>query len=526
MRKSLLVTSLLIALALPGLANPSFETLQKQGDSFLAKKNYSQAVKTFEKLVYLYPTRADAYNALGYACFLEKRYDRSILVFRQALSYDPGNALAQKNLIVAVGKKAFEQTRELEFSEALSLLTSTEQQFSNNPQSLILKFSIGQLQFYRNSETEALASWRTVASRLPDSGTAKFMRAYDAYQASKYNDAIPLFKEAIAKVPEEAIFRNYYALCLADAGKLDLGLAQLQKAAQSNPPYLDLYLSQAQIYQKLGKLDEAVVAVSKGRNLRPDFASVHLWLASLFRAQNKSLASSRELGLAFAADKRPGILVQSQMPGAAIWVDQDRIGVTPMGVFVNPGKHRLKIQEKGKPALTQELTVPNGNVAFALASDSISVENVAISSIVPPEKPAPSFALRDQSNHYWRSFQHFHSRPVLLLFWQVGTKEVPESLNALSDLSSQFQDKIGCAIIHNSIEKKNQALSQMISLPTNFARLFDDGSITVKYGLKTGEPPTVVVVDLDGYIAHVGVGVEGIQASKAVIERILSGGQP
>ena len=66
----------------------------------------------------------------------------------------------------------------------------------------------------------------------------------------------------------------------------------------------------------------------------------------------------------------------------------------------------------------------------------------------------------------------------------------------------------------------------MISLPTNFARLFDDGSITVKYGLKTGEPPTVVVVDLDGYIAHVGVGVEGIQASKAIIERILSGGQP
>ena len=54
MRKTLLVTSLLIALALPSLANPSFETLQKQGDSFLAKKNYSQAVKTFEKLVYLY----------------------------------------------------------------------------------------------------------------------------------------------------------------------------------------------------------------------------------------------------------------------------------------------------------------------------------------------------------------------------------------------------------------------------------------------------------------------------------------
>ncbi len=526
MRKSLLLTSLLIALALPSFANPSFEQLQKQGDSFLAKKNYPQAVKTFEKLVYLYPTRAEAYNALGYACFLEKRYDRSILVFKQALSYDPGNALAQKNLIVAVGKKAFEQTRELEFSEALNLLTSTEQQFANNPQSLILKFSIGQLQFYRNSEAEALAAWRTVAARLPDSGTAKFIQAYDAHQSGKFNAAFPLYKAAIAKVPEEAIFRNYYALCLADAGKLDQGLGQLQKAAQKNPPYLDLYLSQAQIYQKMGKLDEAVLAVSKGRNLRPDFASVHLWLASLFRAQNRSLASSRELGLAFAADKRPGILVQSPTPGSAIWVDQDRVGVTPMGVFVSPGKHRLKVQEKGKAAQTQEVSIPNGNVAFATVNDSITIENVAIGSIVPPEKPAPSFALRDQSNHYWRSFQHFHSRPVLLLFWQVGTAQVPESLNALSELASTYQDRIGCAIIHNSVEKKNQALSQMMSLPTNFARLFDDGSVTVRYGLKPGEPPTVVVVDLDGYIVHVGVGVEGIQASKAVIEGIFSGAQP
>ncbi|CAN0406568.1 unnamed protein product, partial [Phaeothamnion confervicola] len=129
------------------------------------------------------------YNALGYAYFLDGRYDRAILVFKQALSYDPKNALAQKNLIVAVGKKALEQTRALEFQEALSLLRSTESMFADNPQALILRYSIGQLEFYRNKEDQGFAAWKTVAEKLPDSGTAKFMRAHELQDAGKTQEA-------------------------------------------------------------------------------------------------------------------------------------------------------------------------------------------------------------------------------------------------------------------------------------------------------------------------------------------------
>ena len=523
MRKLLLSALSVALLATAVAANPSFEQLQRQGDQALAKKDYSKAIKTFEKLVYLYPTRAEAYNALGYACFLDTRYDRAILQFKQALNYDGRNALAQKNLIVAVGKKALEQTRALEFSEALNLLQSTESMFSNNPQALILRYSIGQLQFYRNQEDEGFKAWRTVAERLPDSGTARFMKAHAAHQAGKFAEALPLYQAAVDKVPDEPVFRNYYGLCLADTGKLDQAQAQFQKAISKDPPYLDLYLSQAQVCQRQGDLDKAVESVKKGRNLRPDFASVHLWLASLYRAQNKTAAASRELGLAFAADKRPAVLVNSTPPGSVTWIDNDKIGMAPLGIFVAPGKHRLKVQAQGKPPAVKDLQVTAGQVVFATAGETLEFEQAESSTLIPQQQPAPSFALRDQSGRYWRSFQNFHSRPVVLLFWAVGSPQSSETLNALSDLATKYQDKIGCAMIHTNMDKKNQALSQMMTMPANFARLFDDGKVMGRYSVKVEQLPALVVVDLDGYITYTGQGLTGVQGAKAAIDQALTG---
>lgn len=527
MRKPLLshlVVGCLIALTLSSgaWANPTFEELMKKGDGFIAQKKYVEAVKTFDKLVYFYPGRPDAYNALGYACYLDQRYDRAILQFKQALSLDPYHSLSQKNLIAAVGKKAIEQTKDLEFSEALSLLTSTEALFPGNPQTLVLRYSIGQLQFYRSKEEEGFKAWKAVAERVPDSGTAKFMKGYAAHQAGKYQEAIPHYKEALAKVPDEAVFRNYFGLCLAEAGKVEEGLAQLNKAAQKKPPYLDLYLSLAQLYQRQGKIEPALMAVKSGRNLRPDFASVHLWLAALYRAMGDQSSVGKELGLATAGDKRPSILVYSTAPGQTVWVDSDKVGVTPVGTFVTAGKHRLKVQERGKSALTSDFVADAGKVVLAQAGETLQVEQSPLEGLVPSAPPAPGFALRDQSNKYWRSFLYFHDRPVVLLFFNVSSGPVPESLTAMSDLCSKYQEKISCAVIHSTVEKKNKALSQMMSLPANFARLFDDGSVTVKYGLERDLKPTLVIVDLDGYISHTAVGPEAISASAAKIEEILA----
>ncbi|MBT9582662.1 tetratricopeptide repeat protein [bacterium] len=517
MLKRLTIAALLITCA---FADPSFEEVRKLGDQALARKDYATAIREFERLVYLYGSRPDAYNALGYACFLDKRYEKAIIQFKQALYFDRNHPAAQNNLMLAVGKRATEQTQELEFSEAINLLASTEKQYPNHSQSLVLHYAQGQLEFFRGNEAAGLKAWESVAQRAPSSGTAKFVQAHTLYAHGKPKQALPVMQAALAKLPKEPVVRNYLALILSELGKNKEAVAQLQKAEQSNVPYVDLFLNQAKILLKMGDLEGATAQVIKARDLRPDYASVHLWLAALHRQSGNNEGSRKEVGLALADENPPALLVSGEI-GKSVWLDTDYLGVSPVGAFVKPGKHKLKVLAKGQPPALSEVTLGADQVAYASMSPTLQVETESVSQAVPSQRAAHSFALRDQGNRYWRSFQHFHTRPVVLLFWKVGDSSNDATLNALSELGSRFGTRIGCAVIHTDTDKKNQAISQMMSLPATYARLFDDGSVTRHYGLSADQLPAVLVVDLDGYIASQGQGVEGVAKAREALDSMV-----
>lgn len=497
-------------------ADPSYQEVRQKGDQALKKKDYATAVREFERLVYLFGEKPEAYVALGYACYLDQRYERAILEFKKALNFDAHHAEALNNLMLAVGKRATQQTQELEFSEAINLLAATEKTYPSHPQSVVLHYAQGQLEFFRGNEAAGLKDWEQVAQRVPTSGTAKFIEAYKLYAGGRPKQALPAMQAAQAKLPKEPVVRNYLALVLSELGRNKEALAQLQKAQQGNPPYIDLFLNQAAILLKTGDLENAQAALVKARDLRPDYASVHLWLAALRRQAGDQEGSKKEIGLGLADVAQPAILVSGEV-GKSVWVDNDYLGVTPVGAFVKPGKHKLKVMAKGQPVGLSEFSVTADQVAYATTSP-LGVETEAVSAAVPSQKAARSFALRDQSNKYWRSFQHFHSRPVVLLFWKVGGPDNDKVLNALSDLGNRYGTRIGCAVIHVDTENKNQAIGQMMSLPATYARLFDEGSVTKHYGLTNDLLPSVIVVDLDGYIASQAPGVEGVDKARQVLD--------
>lgn len=521
MLKRLTVALLAATCLLSAWADPSFEEVRSLGDQAMKRKDYATAIREFERLIYLYGTNSDAYNALGYACYLDKRYEKAIIQFRQALYYNRSHRTALNNLMLAVGARASEQTRELEFSEAINLLAATEKQYPDHPQALYLHYSQGQLEFFRGNEAGGLKAWETVARRVPSSGTARFIEAHNLYAHGKPKQALPIMQAAQAKLPKEPVVRNYLALILSELGKQKEATAQLQKALKGDPPYIDLYLNQAAIMLKSGDLEGATTYVTKARDLRPDYTSVHLWLAALSRHANDEAASKRELGLGMADGVRPALLASGEV-GRAVFVDSDYLGVSPVGGLIKPGKHKLKVAGKGQPASVTEFTVGPEEVAYATLAGGATVQTEAISAAVPGKRAAQSFALRDQSNHYWRSFQHFHTRPVVLLFWQVGDSSNEKTLNGLSELGARYGTNIGCAVIHVDTQNKNQAIGQMMSLPATYARLFDDdGTITKKYGISKEQWPCVVVVDLDGYIASQGQGLEGIEQAKAALDQMV-----
>lgn len=513
---SVIVAALCVtALAAP----PSYEQVRKVADKALAQKDFGTAIREFERLIYLYPGRPDAHNALGYACYLDSRYEKAILEFKKALNLNPNLAPAQNNLMLAVGKRASEQAKDLEFSEAISLLTATENVYPNHPQAIVLRFSQGQLQFFRGNEEAGLKVWQSIANRVPTSGTARFIEAHKLYRQGNTKGAVVAMKAALDKLPNDPVVRNYMALILSDLGKNQEALAHLQKAEQPNPPYIDLFLNHTAILLKMGKLDEALAMAVKARDLRPDYASVHLRLAALYRQMGDEQNSKLALGRALSEQPQPVVFITGEV-GKSVWVDQDYAGISPLGVFVNPGKHRVKTMSKGSAPVLQEFEVSLEQAALATLP-TLTIETVDFPTVTPTLKAAPNFALRDQSNRFWRSFQHFHQRPVVLLFWNVDSDGNDETLRALSELGSRHGDKIACAVIHVGTEKKNAAIGQMMSLPATYARLFDEGTVSKRYALEPSKLPNVVVVDLNGYVASQGQGTAGIEQANAAINLLL-----
>lgn len=522
MLKRLLTCGLIGLCCVAALANPRYDKFRKAGDQAIKRKDYATAIKEFERLVYLFPDDPEAYNALGYAYYLDGRYASAILQFKQTMQLRPNHPAALNNLMLAVAKQAQEQTRDLEFSEAISLLAATENLYPGHPQSVVLHYNRGQLEFYRGNEEAGLKTWGEVARRVPSSGTARFIEAHKLYAAGKPKEALPAMQAAAAKLPKEPVVRNYLGLILADLGKYQQSVAQFQKGQQGDPPYIDLYTNLAGVYLRAGDLEKATAEMTKARDLRPDYASVHLALAAMLRQGGDEQGAQKELGRAMAESANEAPVLVLGEPGQTIFVDGKIVGYTPGGAFVNAGKHHLKVMSRGKAPQTAEITADPEQLTAVQSGPELAAEQTPLSSALPTTRAARSFALRDQSNHYWRSFQHFHSRPVVLLFWHEGNPANADTLQALSGLGAAFGEKIGCAVIHTDVVNKNQALSQMMSLPATYARLFDDGSVTRWYGLSAEQLPAVVLVDLDGYIAAQGQGVEGVARVREALKAMLA----
>lgn len=519
MLKTFCRTLLLVSLSWNALAAPTYDQVKSGADKALARKDYATAIREFDRLIYLFPGRAEAHNALGYACFLDGRYEKAILQFRLALQLQPHLAAAQNNLLAAVARRALEQARDLEFSEAIGLLAATEKLYPSHPQALVLRFSQGQLQFFRGNEEGGLAVWKTLAARAPDSGSARFVQAIGLYRQGKLTEALAAMKNAQARLPEDPVVRNYMALILADLGKHSEALAHLQKAEKLDVPYIDLYLNHTAILLRMGKLEEALAQALKARELRPDFASVHLRLAAIYRHMGDLENSSLALGRAWSEQASPILLVTGGV-GQTITVGQQAASYAPTGVYLTPGKHRLKAMTKGAAPQTQEFSVGPGQLALSQLPD-LTMEVEEIQAALPPRKAAPSFALRDQNNRFWRSFQHFFQRPVVLLFWNVDSDGNEEMLQRVSELEARYQGKLACAVIHVGTEKKTAAISRMMTLPATYARLFDEGSVMRRYGLETSSLPNLMVVGTDGYLASEGQGSTGFEQAQAALEALL-----
>ena len=107
-----------------------------------------------------------------------------------------------------------------------------------------------------------------------------------ADQQASLDKALEAYSKAIALKPENPAYHNNYALTLAKAKKFDEAQAELNKAAQLDPPQAGrYYYNLGAVFVNNGQAAAAEVAFKKSIEANPDYADAQFQYATALSAK-------------------------------------------------------------------------------------------------------------------------------------------------------------------------------------------------------------------------------------------------
>lgn len=346
-----------------------WDTLKAAGDKALAARDYARAVEHFERLVAANPGRAEAYTALGYALYMQGEYQPAVTQFEKALDLNPKDSAAPRNLLLATGPLALERT-DLTYAQRRKMLDDLESRFPNHPQLPVLRYYRGQLAMLAGDTGRGIEDWEKVARDRPESATARFIQGLRHHKQGRLGDAERLYKAAEERVQNDAVIAFYRALLLADQGRPEEALRLADKASD----YPGLVLGRARFLHEAGRTDEAVRELEAASL---DQAGALLALGSLELGRGNRARARSVYEKALKADDRPVIQIRGES-GASLWVDDLPVGRPPAALFVEPGRHKLLVDDGGK-LTTREVEARPGEMIIATAGRGIQVTSVPAS---------------------------------------------------------------------------------------------------------------------------------------------------
>jgi tetratricopeptide (TPR) repeat protein len=148
-----------------------------------------------------------------------------------------------------------------------------------------------------------------------------------ADQQAPLDKALEAYSKAIALKPENPAYHNNYALTLAKAKKFDEAQAELNKAAQLDPPQAGrYYYNLGAVFVNNGQSAAAEVAFKKSIEANPEYADAQFQYATALSAK-----------LSTGADGK--VVAPDGMKDAL----EKYLQLDPMGQFAEPAKSMLQM---------------------------------------------------------------------------------------------------------------------------------------------------------------------------------------
>ena len=363
---------LLLALVQPGLAQ-SYAEDKARADKALGSGDYATAISSFQKLVADYPDQVEGFNALGFAYYLNGQFDDAIATFETALSKDPSDDSAKRNLILAGGRRALESS----YRSGLERIQELKQRFPGHPQLAVLDFYTGKLHYLYGFAGPAFDAWQKVARARPDSGTALFMKAVEARANRDAASQNRYYQEALSKMPQEEVFRLWGARGLIEAGKAEEA-AVLTTGISERPTHSPgVAIAISRFERMRGRTLQAFEQLKKTENV-PEVLLERALMTSQLGASPDAI--KRDVQQALDAGGEGAVILLSDEPGARVYVDGTLLGSPPLGLFPSPGQHEVRVVYDPHPVLVNRFVAPSSGMLVLQTGTRTGVESKAVPS--------------------------------------------------------------------------------------------------------------------------------------------------
>ncbi|MEO0346868.1 MAG: tetratricopeptide repeat protein [Pseudomonadota bacterium] len=127
----------------------------------------------------------------------------------------------------------------------------------------------------------------------PDSGEVLTALADLREDQSDFEAAEGYFLQAIAQSPNYATARHWYSIMLRDLGRFDEALVQMSKARDIDPGAAILAVAESGLLTELGQMDEADAVLLDGIRRNPDFSALYNTRGNLMYVQGRLAESLR-----------------------------------------------------------------------------------------------------------------------------------------------------------------------------------------------------------------------------------------
>ena len=122
-----------------------------------------------------------------------------------------------------------------------------------------------------------------------DTPALDFYKSFDAAsrfaEKHQYAEAVPAWKQAIEKDPEDSRVHNELGIALAATGKTSEAIEEYKKSLALNDSSSQAHNNLGSALAEVGKLDEALVEIQKAVELNPDNGSAHINLGHIIEVK-------------------------------------------------------------------------------------------------------------------------------------------------------------------------------------------------------------------------------------------------